>query len=92
MTSLLLRHIFDATFHFRFPLKSYSQCMGSSHSVVLNLPCLLLAADFIAGFTVVLVATLVDGCVPVGSLLSVAVKTGWGMCATSLLISLPEGS
>lgn len=91
MTSLLLRHIFDATFHFRFPLKSYSQCMGGSHSIVLNLPCLLLATDFIAGFTVVSVASLVDCCVLVGSLLSVAVKTGWGVCAASLLISLPEG-
>lgn len=63
MTDLLLKHIFDVTFHFSPPLKICGQWMGHSHSLGLNLMVhytlsLCGAAEAFAWVRIVLVATL----------------------------------
>lgn len=63
MTGLLLRHIFDVTFHFSPPVEICGQLMGRSHSLGHNLmvhytPSLFGVADAFAWVGVVLVAAL----------------------------------
>ena len=97
MTGLLLRHIFNVTFHFSPPLKSSASLRAVHIFIGLHLtiscdPSLFSAADASAWFRVVLVATSAYCCFTGGALLGLAVKTSWRLCAPYLFTSLLEAS